>query len=438
LNPKPLRCWLNSWLATFLLGIVAANRLAIGQSPESIDDQVRLHQLQWIGTHNSYHIAPHPRLEKWIALAGKSILEGIQYTHRPLQEQLSKLQVRQLELDVYADPEGGLFSKPIGAAMAGDSSDAGELNPNPDGALDQPGFKILHAPGFDYLTRVATLSDALQQIREWSDRSPGHLPVLVMIELKESSPASAGVSLVKFDRQILQQLDALIHASFPRQQLLLPVDLKPEGVETIRDAVLQQGWPTLAQARGKLIFALDNEGPWVDRYLDAQEGDRQKATLFVSVEPTHPMAAWMKRNDPVGQFEEIQSLVRRNSIWRYLPARFRLGQRRAVDQHRFSRTRSALARLLGRLARPPGRSLESSPSSRSSNTRPVGTEDRMVWGKQRVTGEPGTLKPSHGLASDQRIVSEGRSVIRADRAGWSQVLAGRTADASGWITGHWK
>jgi hypothetical protein len=70
LNPKPLRCWLNSWLATFLLGIVAANRLAIGQSPESIDDQVRLHQLQWIGTHNSYHIAPHPRLEKWIALAG--------------------------------------------------------------------------------------------------------------------------------------------------------------------------------------------------------------------------------------------------------------------------------------------------------------------------------------------------------------------------------
>jgi hypothetical protein len=316
LNPKPLRCWLNSWLATFLLGIVAANRLAIGQSPESIDDQVRLHQLQWIGTHNSYHIAPHPRLEKWIALAGKSILEGIQYTHRPLQEQLSKLQVRQLELDVYADPEGGLFSKPIGAAMAGDSSDAGELNPNPDGALDQPGFKILHAPGFDYLTRVATLSDALQQIREWSDRSPGHLPVLVMIELKESSPASAGVSLVKFDRQILQQLDALIHASFPRQQLLLPVDLKPEGVETIRDAVLQQGWPTLAQARGKLIFALDNEGPWVDRYLDAQEGDRQKATLFVSVEPTHPMAAWMKRNDPVGQFEEIQSLVRRNFMVR--------------------------------------------------------------------------------------------------------------------------
>ena len=316
LNPKPLRCWLNSWLATFLLGIVAANRLAIGQSPESIDDQVRLHQLQWIGTHNSYHIAPHPRLEKWIALAGKSILEGIQYTHRPLQEQLSKLQVRQLELDVYADPEGGIFSKPIGAAMAGDSSDAGELNPNPDGALDQPGFKILHAPGFDYLTRVATLSDAFEQIREWSDRSPGHLPVLVMIELKESSPASAGVSLVKFDRQILQQLDALIHASFPRQQLLLPVDLKPEGVETIRDAVLQQGWPTLAQARGKLIFALDNEGPWVDRYLDAQEGDRQKATLFVSVEPTHPMAAWMKRNDPVGQFEEIQSLVRRNFMVR--------------------------------------------------------------------------------------------------------------------------
>jgi hypothetical protein len=295
---------------------MAASRLAIGQSPDAIDGQVRMHQLQSIGTHNSYHIAPHPRLEKWIALVGKSILEGIQYTHRPLEEQLGRLQVRQLELDVYADPEGGLFSKPIGAAMAGTGGDPKGLDPNADGALDAPGFKILHAPGFDYATRVATLREAFRQIREWSDRSPGHLPVLVMIELKESSPVSAGVSLVKFDRQLLQQLDDLIHASFPRQQLLLPEDLKVEGVDTIRDAVLQQGWPTLSQARGKLIFALDNEGSWVDRYLDAQEGDRQKATLFVSVEPTHPMAAWMKRNDPVGQFEEIQSLVRRNFMVR--------------------------------------------------------------------------------------------------------------------------
>ncbi|RYG70349.1 hypothetical protein EON80_08135, partial [bacterium] len=32
--------------------------------------------------------------------------------------------------------------------------------------------------------------------------------------------------------------------------------------------------------------------------------------LFVSVGPEHPAAAWMKRNDPLGSFDEIQSLVR--------------------------------------------------------------------------------------------------------------------------------
>ena len=32
--------------------------------------------------------------------------------------------------------------------------------------------------------------------------------------------------------------------------------------------------------------------------------------LFVSVPRTHPAAAWMKRNDPVGSFDEIQSLVK--------------------------------------------------------------------------------------------------------------------------------
>ena len=32
--------------------------------------------------------------------------------------------------------------------------------------------------------------------------------------------------------------------------------------------------------------------------------------MFVSVAPDHPAAAWMKRNDPIRDFDEIQTLVK--------------------------------------------------------------------------------------------------------------------------------
>ena len=35
--------------------------------------------------------------------------QGLEYTHRPLTEQLSRLGVRQFEIDVFADPEGGRY-----------------------------------------------------------------------------------------------------------------------------------------------------------------------------------------------------------------------------------------------------------------------------------------------------------------------------------------
>jgi len=38
--------------------------------------------------------------------------------------------------------------------------------------------------------------------------------------------------------------------------------------------------------------------------------------LFASVTADHPAAAWMKRNDPVFQFEEIRTLVRQGFLVR--------------------------------------------------------------------------------------------------------------------------
>ena len=43
-----------------------------------------LNQLQVIGSHNSYHIAPAPAVLELIAASGRHRAEGLDYTHKPL------------------------------------------------------------------------------------------------------------------------------------------------------------------------------------------------------------------------------------------------------------------------------------------------------------------------------------------------------------------
>jgi len=294
------------FLFSFLLSLVPAVVIA---------DDLRLHQIQVIGTHNSYHIEPAAGLKPFIRTAGAALLQSIEYTHRPLPEQLSRLGVRQLELDIYADPNGGLFARPLGRVLALAAGADPGADPNADGLLSQPGFKVLHAPGFDYATRTPTLSSAFEQIRTWSKANPGHLPVMILLELKEVAPGPSGVQPVKFTAPLLRDLHQLITHTFPQESCLTPQDLCEPGDSCVRDAVLRRGWPKVSTVRGRVFFCLDNEGGWVDRWLEAMDQIEQPR-VFVSVSPEHPQAAWFKRNDPVSQFAEIQRLVRQNFLIR--------------------------------------------------------------------------------------------------------------------------
>jgi hypothetical protein len=56
--------------------------------------------------------------------------------------------VRQLELDLFADPDGGLFAKPLARNLLINSGQDPGPDPNADGSLVSAGIKILHAAGF--------------------------------------------------------------------------------------------------------------------------------------------------------------------------------------------------------------------------------------------------------------------------------------------------
>jgi len=276
--------------------------------------ELRLNQIQTIGTHNSYRLTPPPEILSMIRLALPDAADALDYSHLPIPQQLGELNIRQLELDIYADPEGGLFANPVGHESLPKTPENAARHPNVDGEMDAPGMKVLHSPGFDYGSTVPTFVAALRQIRRWSQSNPTHLPILILVELKESAVGPVLVKPVAFDAALLDAVDAEIRSVFSNDEMLLPDGIRGDS-ETLRDAIMQTGWPTLQQSRGRVWFALDNEGTIRDRYLDGHESLRDRV-MFASVPVDHPAAAFRKLNDPVGSFAEIQDAVRRGLIVR--------------------------------------------------------------------------------------------------------------------------
>jgi len=268
--------------------------------------EVRLNQIQVIGSHNSYHVAPDPAVMALIAATRPESARALAYTHRPLAEQFASLGVRQIELDVFADPAGGRFADPKARkTLKALGRDAG-TDPDPSDVLKTPGMKVLHVPDIDFRTTAPTLVDALRQVRAWSRENPKHVPLFVLVELKDGG-ASGLTKPAAFDREALDALDAEIRGVFGPSEVVTPDDVRGSSA-TLPEALAGRGWPTLDAARGKVMFALDNEDAIRDRYLDGHPALKGRV-MFASVAEGHPAAAWMKVNDPVRDFEKIRRLV---------------------------------------------------------------------------------------------------------------------------------
>ncbi len=309
-----LRLDLMRPLSLNALGPVVAGLLGILSGPRCGAASLRLDQCQVIGTHNSYHVAPGPSMDALLRQRSPETADSLVYTHRPLHEQLGVLGIRQLELDVVADPDGGRFAEPRGPKIAQANLGSPIVPHDPEGVLRRPGLKIIHVPDVDFLSRNLTFRDALEELRDWSAAHPFHFPVLILIELKESSPGPEFTQVPPFTPAAMESLEREIRETIPARQRFEPDQLRG-GHATLRDAVAGKGWPEVSTLLGKFIFALDNEGALRDRYIEAATNLAGKA-LFVSVPKEHPAAAWMKVNDPDGRFDEIQELVRQGFLVR--------------------------------------------------------------------------------------------------------------------------
>jgi hypothetical protein len=280
--------------AAVVIGLPGGSSAAAAAGPGSRSRGLRLNEIQVIGTHNSYHVeasAAEKALRSQVDPEGELTLE---YGHPVLAEQLSKENVRQLELDVFADPAGGLYANPLIRELTG----GGPYDP----VMRQPGFKVLHIQDVDYRSNCLTLHSCLTQLRAWSDVHRSHVPVAVLLELKDEPvvlPGAPPLTVpVLWNRSLMDALDAQIRSVFGPRRLITPDDVRG-GQPTLESAVLRRGWPTLDASQGKVMFLMDNAGAYRTTYLAGHPSLRGRV-LFTNSTPGQPDAAFVEENDPTG------------------------------------------------------------------------------------------------------------------------------------------
>jgi hypothetical protein len=293
-------------LAACALALAAA---AASAGPPAGKGPVRLNELQSIGTHNSYkRETSEPEQAEYdeiIATPG-DYDAFLAYSHASIPNQFEHQDVRGLELDLFGDPEGGLYAEPMVRKRLG-------LGPLPDPDWRRPGIKVLHIADFDYATTCVLFVTCLQQVESWSDANPGHVPLTILLELKRSDSravAQGGVVAPAWEAAALDALDAEIRSVFREGDMITPDDVRQPAL-TLEQSVLRYGWPSLEESRGQVIFLLDNDpGPIRNAYT-AGRPNLEGRVIFTNSRAGQPDAAFIKRNDPRGaNTAQIQELVR--------------------------------------------------------------------------------------------------------------------------------
>jgi hypothetical protein len=299
-------------LAVLFLSLAPA-KPQTSSTPSSADGQIHLNQIQVIGTHNSYHSGIAPNEAKLWAQRNPKLLAALDYHHAPLADQLSA-GVRQIELDVFYDPQGGLYANPVGPRLVQEAGLPADPPFDPQGTMKQPGFKVMHVQDVDYRSTCQTFVACLQVVRDWSHAHPAHVPIFILVETKEDTPQRGSLPLTvarHFTPAAFDALDAEIRSMFPPAELITP-DLVRGSHQTLNEAVREGGWPTLAQSRGKIGFLMDQKkvGPM---YLQGHPSLRGRV-IFTNADPGAPDAAFVEEND--GTAAEISALVKQGYLIR--------------------------------------------------------------------------------------------------------------------------
>jgi hypothetical protein len=167
------------------------------------DEATPLDELLFKGTHNSYHKRPyvpiHPRHR---------------YEHDRLLVQLELHDVRAMELDLHLDRSGDL--------------------------------EVYHIAFVDGRSHCKAFRRCLGELRLWSDLNPNHEPLMIWLEIKDFAGGREIESLLPVEAEIRSMLG---------DRLITPDDVRGAHA-SLRSALVTQGWPSLEESRGRVMFMM--------------------------------------------------------------------------------------------------------------------------------------------------------------------------------------
>jgi hypothetical protein len=240
-----------------VLVLILINQMILS---ESTNAGLNINHIQFVGSHNSYKRAMPNGFVKQLMKVNPKVMESLEYEHIPLAEQLD-LGIRKLELDVFY-------------------------------VAREDSFLVGHVQQIDMNSSCTTLRICLNQIIAWSQKNPSHAPIWISFNAKDDYIFGL-TSPETFSPTAFNLMDSII------EEMLGEKLIRPRDIVDLQ-------WPLLEEARGKFILILDEGGPKRDMYYEGW----QQRPMFTNAPEGHPANAIMIINDPIGQFEEIQRLVK--------------------------------------------------------------------------------------------------------------------------------
>jgi hypothetical protein len=323
-----------------LAAILAAPALA--QEAPNLNPDLKINQIQVLGTHNSYAMPVDKRLlalvdpilghvtsqlstrlpsAEWALFKEEhpndvTVSDGLSYNHPDLTTQLNE-GMRSLEIDVNPDPQGGHFATPAGYRILR-AQGVNDLLPFDADAVSQPGYKVLHIADIDFRSHCPTLKLCLTQIRDWSETHPGHVPLFLVLEAKvQDLPVLPDPThTVPFTPALFDDLDREILSVLDRGRLITPDDVRGSHA-TLNQAIRAGAWPTLKAARGKIIILMITAtGDAATRgYLEGHPSLKGRAA-FLRAEPGKDHAAFLMFDNALVRQDQIRDYVRQGYIVR--------------------------------------------------------------------------------------------------------------------------
>lgn len=268
---------------------------------------LKLNEIQVIGSHNSYKQSIDPALFAFLSKSDSAALSTIDYSHISLSHQLNS-GLLNLEIDVYADPKGGKYSHPLGLGLVQNQPPF-----DADVIMKEPGFKVFHIPDIDFRSNCLTLKLCLQELKKWSENHPDHFPVFITLNAKDEGVDKPGFTVPqRFTSSTFDSLDQEIITNLGYENLITPNMVRGKFA-TLESSVLHQNWPLIKNIKGRFLFILDETGGKLFTYIKDHRSLRNRV-MFTNSAAGTPEAAIMVLNN--AKTDPIVSMVKRGYIVR--------------------------------------------------------------------------------------------------------------------------